>query len=563
MIRTALVTGANRGIGFEVWRAALLAYCAAVFFCRLGSRSVTDADEVRYALTSRTMVVTGDWWTPRFDGTPTFSKPPLFFWLTGSVMKIFGLSEWAVRVLPALAGLACVAALVGLGGRLYGPAAGLWAGFILATAIPFIYEHGCRTGVMDSLLLALICGSFLFLLRSRETSGWILAAAVAMGLASLTKNLMGMLAAAAGVIFLARAGRWRKYGFARLAAASIILLVLSLGWVAAMEIAHPDAFGRVFIGKEIIARAVQPAKFTRTAGGSNFLARAILFGKAAFRGFAPWSFLIPVTCLQAVRRNASERTADELPALWLAVMGLALLAVQSRFPWYAFLAYAPLALLVGRGMADFFSEPSSPVLPVAAVSSVLVGFLFFVPNLRYSPIERDSMHSTVATLSVTPSLGLSFAAAVGAVAGLWMIFRRWPRRALRPAAAAIVFGAATLAALPLRSAGFRLGLDRFLGSLRVTDRLGGERLVLWRPAHTTFLLDHEVDWCLAKYWRGPITEIRSPPELQQTLEDDAAGAWVVPAAQALPVENLSGARELARGELGGVEYVAVGRARRR
>ncbi|MGH9440814.1 MAG: ArnT family glycosyltransferase [Thermoanaerobaculia bacterium] len=544
-------------------RVALFAYSVAVLFFRLGSRSITDADEVRYALTSRAMAVTGNWWTPHFDGAPIFSKPPLFFWLTGAALKIFGPSEWTIRVLPAFAGIACVFLLAALGARLYGEAAGLGAGFILATTIPFLYEHGARTGVMDSLLLALLCASFLFVLKSGEKSGWwLLAAALAMGLASLTKNLMGMAAAAAAAVFLVRKGRWRKYTPAQIAAAVILLLALSFGWIAGMAIAHPHDFEVVFFRKEMLERALEPAKFSRGRHGGGFFRRSVAFAESSFRGFVPWCFLVPLACWQAFRRNREERLADELPTLWLAVMGLAVLTVQSRFPWYAFLVDVPLALLLGRVLAVSFAEGVLPVLPGAALSSVVVGFLFFVPNLRYSPVERDSMQSTVATVFVSPRLGMSFAAAIAAVAAIAVLFPRWPRPLLRAARGAVLLAAAVFAAAPLRTAGFRWPFDDFLRSLRAADRSPGARLVLWRPPPATFLLDHDLDWCLAKYWNGPITEVKNRSELERARKVGPAGAWVLPAEESLPVESGGGARRLAIGELGGRDYVILARENR-
>jgi lipid-A-disaccharide synthase-like uncharacterized protein len=340
--------------------AGLIAYCAFLFFFRLGSRSISDADEVRDALTAHTMVAAGDWWTPHFDGRPAFSKPPLFFWLTGALIKALGPSRWSIRLLPALSGMACVGALVALGRRLYGPAAGLWAGFIAATTIPFVYEHGARTGVMDSFLLALLACGFLFLVWSLENPRWLLVAAAVMGLASLTKNLTGLLAAAAGTAFLLRGARWRIYGPGRIAAAAAILLVLSFGWIAVMEATHSLEFRRIFFGKELVQRAFQPEKFTRRRS-VPFLPGVFAFGQTAFRGFIPWSFLVPLAGVMALGRSRIERERDRLPALWLAVFGLTVLAVQVRFPWYAFLVDLPLALLVGRALAESFADASPPV----------------------------------------------------------------------------------------------------------------------------------------------------------------------------------------------------------
>lgn len=538
--------------------AGLFAYCAFLFFFRLGSRSISDADEVRDALTAHTMVATGDWWTPHFDGRPAFSKPPLFFWLTGALMKVVGPSRWSIRLAPAFSGMVCVGALVALGRRLYGPSAGLWAGFIAATTIPFVHEHGARTGVMDSLLLALLACGFLFLVWSLENPRWLLAAAAAMGLASLTKNLTGLLAAAAGAAFLFCGGRWRRYGLGRIAAAVAILLVLSFGWIAAMEAAHPLEFRRIFFGKELVQRAFQPEKFARRRS-VPFLPGVFGFGQTAFRGFVPWSFLVPLAGAMALRRSRVERERDRLPILWLAVLGLTLLAVQVRFPWYAFLIDLPLALLVGRALAESFSDASPQAYPLAAASCVAAGFLFFVPNLRYDPVAADARVSTVRTVFWTPRPALSVAAACAVVAALAILFRRRPRGARALAAAAIVLVAGTLAAVPLRFSGSRSSLDRLFSVFRPGGGRVPGRLVLWRPAPSTFLFNHSLDWCLAELGSSPVREIRSSGELLPTLMDPSVQGWIVPESQVAIVESRPGVRELARADLEGVDYVSLAR----
>ncbi|MCX8488234.1 MAG: hypothetical protein ORN22_03900, partial [Opitutales bacterium] len=53
-----------------------------LFWWRLGSLGLIDPDEPFYALTSREMVQSGDWITPRVFGEPQFEKPILFYWET-------------------------------------------------------------------------------------------------------------------------------------------------------------------------------------------------------------------------------------------------------------------------------------------------------------------------------------------------------------------------------------------------------------------------------------------------------------------------------------------------
>ena len=87
---------------------ALVLLCGVLFFAFLGSRPLWDIDEGLHAVTTKQMIVTGDWVTPYFNGEKFYDKPPLFNWLAAVSFLIFGYTEFAARLPAALLGLGCV-----------------------------------------------------------------------------------------------------------------------------------------------------------------------------------------------------------------------------------------------------------------------------------------------------------------------------------------------------------------------------------------------------------------------------------------------------------------------
>ena len=68
-----------------------------------------DTTEPRYAEIARLMAETGDWITPWFEpGVPFWGKPPLSFWAQAASIKLFGVSEFAIRLPAWLATLGIV-----------------------------------------------------------------------------------------------------------------------------------------------------------------------------------------------------------------------------------------------------------------------------------------------------------------------------------------------------------------------------------------------------------------------------------------------------------------------
>lgn len=63
-------------------------------------------DPVRYASVAKSILSTGDWVTMHeTPGLKYFNKPPLYFWLTAFLFKIFGTTVWAARFWSALSGI--------------------------------------------------------------------------------------------------------------------------------------------------------------------------------------------------------------------------------------------------------------------------------------------------------------------------------------------------------------------------------------------------------------------------------------------------------------------------
>src|SRR5438552_4290709 len=79
-----------------------------VLFWRLGVPTFWDPDEAHYAQTTSELVASGDWWAPYYNEHPFFDKPILFHQLQAAAMGLFGPTEFAARIVPALAALALI-----------------------------------------------------------------------------------------------------------------------------------------------------------------------------------------------------------------------------------------------------------------------------------------------------------------------------------------------------------------------------------------------------------------------------------------------------------------------
>src|SRR5438477_9692462 len=114
--------------------ALLAAVWALLCLPNLGSPSLWDIDEGNNAEAAREMLVSGDWIVPTFNYQLRVDKPALLYWCQIAAYRLFGVNEFAARLPSALAALAAILLTYELGRRMFGAAAGLLAGLVLASA---------------------------------------------------------------------------------------------------------------------------------------------------------------------------------------------------------------------------------------------------------------------------------------------------------------------------------------------------------------------------------------------------------------------------------------------
>src|SRR5208282_2670677 len=93
-----------------------------------------EPDEGRYAEIPREMLARGEWVVPYLQGDPYLDKPPLLYWLVMLSYKVFGIHDWAARLVPALAVHACILLIYWLGRRRLGEPAAFWGALALGLA---------------------------------------------------------------------------------------------------------------------------------------------------------------------------------------------------------------------------------------------------------------------------------------------------------------------------------------------------------------------------------------------------------------------------------------------
>jgi dolichol-phosphate mannosyltransferase len=203
------------------------------------SYPLVEPDEGRYAEVVREMVASRDWIIPRLHQVPFYDKPPLFYWLVAGSYRLFGVHEWAARLVPALAAFLTVLACFLLGRRLVGTRPAFLGTLTLALTVGFV-QCG-RIVILDSLLTLFVTVALLTaheaIRGDRLRGAWWVASSISCALGMLTKGpiaLVLLVVPVAGYAWLngSKAGprlrHWAVYGglVVALAAPPYLALIL-------------------------------------------------------------------------------------------------------------------------------------------------------------------------------------------------------------------------------------------------------------------------------------------------------------------------------------------------
>ncbi|MBI5879353.1 MAG: glycosyltransferase family 39 protein [Chloroflexi bacterium] len=170
-------------------------------------------------------------------GAVTVDKPPVGLWLQAASAYLFGVNGFAVLLPQIAAGILSVVVVYHLVRRSFGTAAGLLAA--LALAITPVSVATDRNNTIDStLILTLLLATWAFIKATESTRiRWLLAGVAMVGVGFNIKMLEAYLPLPAfyAMYFLGAPERlWRKT--AKLAAATVVLLIVSLSWAVAVDL---------------------------------------------------------------------------------------------------------------------------------------------------------------------------------------------------------------------------------------------------------------------------------------------------------------------------------------
>jgi 4-amino-4-deoxy-L-arabinose transferase-like glycosyltransferase len=200
-----------------LWGATVLALSALFLGYDIGLRPIALWDESRVVSNALEMSWSGFSLITTYGFTPDLwnTKPPLLIWLIAGCVRLFGPSEWAVRVPSLLAAVATAAMVMGFSWRLTrNRFVALCAPVLLVTSPGFFGAHAGQSADYEMLLCAFTTAYLLLLFdivhRARPKAGLVLLCGLLVAGACLTKGVAGVMPGAGVAAYVLVRGRWPR-----------------------------------------------------------------------------------------------------------------------------------------------------------------------------------------------------------------------------------------------------------------------------------------------------------------------------------------------------------------
>ena len=367
-----------------------LALAAIVLLPNLGGYALWNPDEGRHSEVAREVLEAHGWRgrvVPAFNGMPYHDKPILYYLAVSTSYALGGVDEGSARAVSALAATATVLAVYAAAATAWSVGAGVAAAGVLVTGIEFVALG--RYGSLDMLLTCWITLGTLACWRWTErpaSVGWLVAAAAAAALGTLTKGLVAPVLI--GGATLGALALQRRLGMLRvrpLATAAVVYLVLAVPWHVAAWHVDPDYIRDFFLRHQIQRFA---------ADTRHFHPKPFWFPTAiTLAGFLPWTALLPAAFAGGLAATIRRAPLAMLAAVWVVVVVGFFSASSGKLGTYVLPAFPPLALLLGPYCWRVATEgPSSPTerrLLVGGVALIALVCVLTWPLLAAFARGRD------------------------------------------------------------------------------------------------------------------------------------------------------------------------------
>jgi 4-amino-4-deoxy-L-arabinose transferase-like glycosyltransferase len=304
------------------------------FFYHLGSYSLKEPDEGRYAEIPREMVETGDYVVPHLNYVRYFEKPPLFYWMTALSYRVFGINEWSFRIPNAVAALLGVVVTYLFAARWFGGKTALISALILMSSFGyFAMAHIVTIDMLFAVLLFISLLCFYEFYRSGKPL-FLYLFFTALALAILAKGPVAAILLGTNILLFLFTEKRLSFLKEMVSVKGLLLFsTIAAPWFILISIQEKEFFQFFFIDQHLLRFLTTKHK----RSGPLYYFLPVLVG-----GLFPWSVFLPRAVIQLWRVKELK-----LFFIWSAVVFVFFSVSGSKLPAYILPVFPAVSLILG------------------------------------------------------------------------------------------------------------------------------------------------------------------------------------------------------------------------
>lgn len=453
------------------------------------ARPLMPIDETRYVAVAWEMWRTGDYLVPHLNGELYSQKPPLLFWLINLAWGVFGVHEWAARLIGPLFGLFDLVMVTALARALW-PEDKTTHARVGAMLVAFPFFALYSTVVMfDTMLTFFVLLAFTGLAQAARGNAWRSAAWIAIGIGGglLAKGPVVLLYLLPVTMFVPWwsahvRNNWRPFG-ARIAVGLVGGIGIGLAWAVPAAMLGGPEYREAILWTQTAGRVTQSFAHDRPFTFYCSFVPLMLF---------PWAYWSPMRAL--FRRATWLDEGLRFCAVWSAGAFLLLCLISGKQAHYLLPLLPGVALIAARTL----SLQPAPVRRPLIVASVYALLGISALLVAMIPVK-------IASIDITPSVTAFLGVAALVAGGVTFIDR--PRRA-----GAVVWAGAAASVVVL--AATHLFAAKGLHAMQDTTQMGRELAALQAAGKPLIHMGHyHGQFTFAGRLQQPILVAHSDEEL--------------------------------------------------
>jgi len=370
-----------------------------LYISPLSLMPLMEPDEARYSDIPSLMNLTGDYITPHLNHVVYLEKPPLCYWATALLFKIFGENEFSSRLFVALCAWGCIFLVYRIGAFFHDEKTGLYSAGVLST---FLYHSFLgKINILDMPLTFFVglatWAGYRYFAEDCRRKGWLYLLYLNGALAFLTKGLIGIVFPfAITILWLIISKRWHDILRLFSPVGMIIFLLISCPWIILVQKANKDFLWLFFIREHFLRYTME---LSHRSQGIFFYVPIIIFGTL------PWSaFLLKALKGGVEKRIPLFKVAEKhFLLIWIFFIFFFFSISSSELIPYIAPIFLPIAIFMGH-LFRLYEDRNISLgegrvrrflydLPIILQSLIFIALLtlpFFIKNMKLSKYLGNS-----------------------------------------------------------------------------------------------------------------------------------------------------------------------------